>query len=253
MAIASHMVSWMPPRLFVPLIAWQYRFFEPELGRLDEFVPKHRGAVDVGVWWGPWSWWLARRVPRVDAFEPNAELVASLAGVLPSNVQLHPVALGERSGEANLWIPPGGMGTEGRASIESSWQPEDVGRMQPVTTRRLDDFDLGDVGFVKIDVEGHEFAVLQGAVELLSTQRPALLVEVEERSHNEGHLDMIVEFLGDHSYHGKFLQRRRWHPMEEFDRPGARSISVRAAQHGYATNFLLYARRHVHNFLFTPR
>ena len=43
---------------------------------------------------------------------------------------------------------------------------------------RLDGFGWGDVRFVKIDVEGHEFDVLRGAAAMLTPgQKPALLVE----------------------------------------------------------------------------
>jgi FkbM family methyltransferase len=53
-----------------------------------------------------------------------------------------------------------------------------------VSVRRLDDIDLGGgVGFLKIDVEGHEEAVLAGASRTLKQSMPAVLVEVEERHH----------------------------------------------------------------------
>jgi FkbM family methyltransferase len=39
------------------------------------------------------------------------------------------------------------------------------------------------VGFIKIDVEGHELAVINGATTLLTTQRPLLLIEIEARHH----------------------------------------------------------------------
>ena len=132
MGIAAKVVDRVPARLMVPSIAWQYRFFEPELGRLDEFVPKGRGAVDVGVWWGPWSWWLARRVPRVDSFEPNPDLIARLASVMPTNVNIHPVALSNRTGRSNLWVPPGGASPGGRASLE----PQTASRLRLETTIR---------------------------------------------------------------------------------------------------------------------
>src|SRR6185312_16385179 len=43
-------------RTVTPLIAWQNRWNERELKHIDEFVPANRTAVDVGMWWGPWSW-----------------------------------------------------------------------------------------------------------------------------------------------------------------------------------------------------
>ncbi len=251
--LASKLMVRIPVRLLVPVIAWQFRFVEPELARLDEFVPKGRGAVDVGMWWGPWSWQLARRVPRVDSFEPNLDLVTRLAPVMPSNVTLHRAALSDRSGQATLWIPPGGIGTEGRSTIEPSHRIQSGWRQLSVATYRLDDFELGDVGFVKIDVEGHELSVLSGATKLLEKQRPNVMVEVEQHADRQVPLDTIVEFFSDYSYDGHFLQQGRWRHVGELDRRSMRKMADRVARSGFATNLVLYARRYVHNFLFKPR
>jgi FkbM family methyltransferase len=249
--IASNMMSRVPVQLLVPAIAWQYRWNEPELGRIDEFVPADRGAVDVGVWWGPWTWRLARRVPRVEAFEPNAELVRWLTPVMPENVELHCVALSDRTGVSDLWVPSRGMGTEGRSSLElERTQGQFTG--QPVATRRMDELELGDIGFIKIDVEGHELAVLEGATKLLGSERPTVLVEVEPHQGRLGHLDRVIEFFADHSYRGDYLHRGTWHPIEGLDRQRMCDMAARVARHGYGTN-LLYARSYIRNFVFKPR
>ncbi len=250
---ASKLMVRIPVRVLVPAIAWQFRFVEPELARLDEFVPKGLGAVDVGMWWGPWSWQLARRVPRVDSFEPNLDLVTRLAPVMPSNVNLHPAALSDRTGQSTLWIPPGGIGTEGRSTIEPGHPIESGWTPLSVATYRLDDFELGDVGFVKIDVEGHELSVLSGATKLLETQRPNVMVEVEQHTDRQIPLDTIVEFFSDYSYGGHFLRKGRWRRVEELDRGSTREMADRVARRGLATHLVLYARRYVHNFLFKPR
>lgn len=250
MGVANKAIGLIPTRAFVPLIAWQYRLAEPELGHLRRFVPEQLGAVDVGVWWGPWSWWLARHAARLDSFEPIPELCAGVASVMPPNVTMHNVALSDRTGTAEIWIPPGGMGTEGRSSIEPSWQPAAGGRFETVPTERLDAFGFRDVGFVKIDVEGHEMAVLRGAQNLLATERPNVLIEIESRGEDAGHMRQIVELLGRHGYKGSFLRSGKWVPLSEFDPVGAREMAQRAARSGYVKNVLLYARRHVHNFLF---
>jgi FkbM family methyltransferase len=250
--IGSRVMGHVPVGLAVPAIAWQFRFFEPELGRLAEFVPRDRGAVDVGVWWGPWTWWLARRVPRVDSFEPNLDLVARLDPIMPPNVTLHPIALSDRAGEADFWVPSGGTGTEGRGSLENVHGSDRGWRQVPAVTGRLDDFDLGDVGFIKIDVEGHEFPVLVGAQGLIDRQRPTVLVEIELRPDRQGPIDDIIDFFADRSYRGEFLQRGRWRPIAELDRAAAESMAARVARHGYATNLLLHSRRFIHNFVFRP-
>ena len=135
-----------------------------------------------------------RRAPRVDSFEPNLDIVARLAPVMPENVNIHPVALSNQSGQSNLWVPSGGAGKEGRSSLEPPTGAGSDWRKQPVATSRLDDFDLGDVGFVKIDVEGHELAVLQGSTDLLRTQRPTLMVEIEQHPDHQCWLDQIIVF-----------------------------------------------------------
>ena len=144
------------------------------------------------------------------------------------------------------------MGTEGRDTLEAESQSEAAWHQQSTTTKRLDDFALGNVGFVKIDVEGHELAVLKGARQLLVDQRPNLLVEIEEHADRKGELDAIIEFLRELSYQGWYWQTRQWHPIEELDRVQVRQMADRVARYGYAANLLLHAHRYVHNFLFRP-
>ncbi len=71
--------------------------------------------------------------------------------------------------------------------------------------RRLDDFDFDDVDLIKIDVEGHEAKVIEGAEKTIRRTTPVLIVEIEQRHLNrpmEEVLDQIVE-LG---YAGFFMK-----------------------------------------------
>jgi FkbM family methyltransferase len=250
--LASNAMSRIPVRLLVPAIAWQYRFYEPELARLDKLVPKDRGAVDIGVWWGPWTWRLAHRVPHVDSFEPNADLVSRIAPVMPPNVVIHQVALSDRATHASLWVPDRGAGTEGRASLEPASNSQSGWTRQEVMTARLDDFELENVGFVKIDVEGHELAVLHGAEQLISSDRPTIMIEIEEHEDRQSSLDAIIQFFRAHSYSGAFLQKGRWRSIDQLDRDRTKEMARKVARHGYVGNLLLYSRNYPHNFVFRP-
>ena len=55
------------------------------------------------------------------------------------------------------------------------------------------------MSFIKIDVEGHELEVLKGAAELFATQKPVLLIEIEER-HCAGNLVRVPEWLSQFGY-----------------------------------------------------
>ena len=92
---------------------------------------------------------------------------------------------------------------------------EIVSTCYDVELRTLDSYGLEDVAFIKIDVEGHEEAVLAGAGETLSRSKPVLLIEIEER-HNPGGLDRIANRLSELDYSGYFFYERKQYGLSEF-------------------------------------
>jgi hypothetical protein len=54
---------------------------------------------------------------------------------------------------------------------------------------------------VKIDVEGYELAVIEGAIETITTHRPALVVEIEEQHQPAGQsIDDVFGRISDLGY-----------------------------------------------------
>ena len=248
--VLSRVARRLPTRIFVRLVALQYLAFEPELRRIEHFVPSNLTAIDVGTWWGPWSWWLARRVPRVEAFEPNAAICTELAGALPSNVTLHNLALSDTRGQSTLWSPGTDLGTEGRSSLLPEGHEGWV--QQTVETVPLDELGLSDVGFVKIDVEGFELSVIKGATGLLTRERPNVLVEIEQAHTSNEHIDNVFDVLSGLGYRGTFLgDDRAWHSLKDFDREQARRVGEGRKETGLLRN-TLSRKRYINNFLFTP-
>ena len=134
-----------------------------------------------------------------------------------SNVSVHEIALSDQTGSAELFIPQGDHEPiYGLASLEPA-----VGTLNRdvvsvnVPTARLDAIVHQDVAFVKIDVEGHELSVLNGAVELLEHSQPVFLVEAEDRHRVEA-TRSIFEFFANRSYRGFFLREGSGVPIEQF-------------------------------------
>lgn len=135
-----------------------------------------RCAVDVGAHVGFWSMHMVKRFLSVYAFEPVPEhrecWEANVRPVYarPTEAILMPCALGNEKSSGRITIPPG---SSGGAHVELFHQGPGV----DVEIRRLDEFELQDVDFLKIDCEGFELAVLEGAAETLKSCRPCVIVE----------------------------------------------------------------------------
>jgi FkbM family methyltransferase len=246
MKLVSVGARMLPDGAFVRAIAYAHRRFEPEMARIVAACPRECTALDVGAWYGPWTYWLARRVASVVTFEPNPEVADVLERTIAPNVRLIRAAASDRAGTAKLALPAGGFGLEGRASLES--QPGG-GRQVEVDTCRLDDLELGNVGFAKIDVEGHERAVLAGAAGLIERHRPMLVVEVEQR---HGGIEPTVALLAGWGYRGRLLVEHRWVPLDDFDLAGYQErFYAEREPASYLATMLPTKHRYLNNVVFT--
>lgn len=151
----------------------------------DVYNPKR--FWDVGANFGYYSWLLASRLPdlEVSLFEPdpsNVELIeATIARSGVRSFTLHPVAVSSRDGNADFAVDSvsGATGTLERPSSSfatSNWGVA-VASIH-VKTVQLDSF-AGErpVDLLKIDVEGHEEAVFDGASRTLFEDRPIVVFE----------------------------------------------------------------------------
>ena len=68
----------------------------------------------------------------------------------------------------------------GAASIHPNNEFENYKKVM-VNTEKLDNISINDVGFIKIDVEGHELEVINGAKRQL-VNKPVMLIEIENNS-----------------------------------------------------------------------
>ncbi len=201
----------IPAPIYMRYRLWKVRRKgELEFALLPHLVDRSRNAVDVGANKGVYNFALSGLCPRVHAFEPYEKMRRILLRTARPNVTVWPLAASDSSGTAAFLIPR--MTSSGRLSNQGgSLNAEKVGADHlsvAVEAARLDDLDLGPVGFMKIDVEGSELAVLAGAGALIARDRPTLLIEMEER-HSKLPLADAVAQVEAHGYRTYFLDRRR--------------------------------------------
>lgn len=244
-AVSRAAARLLPPGLALAAIArakW-YRG-EPEMHLLTELCDRRRIGVDVGANAGVYTWHMRRLCRGVVAYEPIPELASGIRAALPG-VTVHECALSDVTGEARLAVPVfHGRDHGALAGLGREFPEAERVRVIDVPVRRLDDESLLDVGFVKIDVEGHERKVLEGARALLTQQRPNLLVEIEER-HAAGSLQAIVTMLESLNYAASYLRAGELQPVATFD--------IRTMQDPANMSADGWARgTYINNFVFRP-
>jgi FkbM family methyltransferase len=198
--------------------------------------------IDVGANIGVYTHAIRKVARRVVAFEPVPSLAEALRRRYP-DVEVHACALSASSGQAILHIPSRADEIVfPRASLNAEANPGFHQDTVAVTTRSLDDFRFQDVRAIKIDVEGHEEAVLRGAVETIRATRPALLVEIEER-HHPGRSSEIMRWIEALGYAAFFHDGHRLvsaasHDFASWQQADGGSESVGAKPDEYVNNFL---------------
>jgi len=188
--------SLLPPKLARHLIGYgNYIAGEPELRLISDFCDAERIAVDVGAHYGAYTYWLQRYAQTI-AIEPLPDCANFIRTAFP-NVRIYEVALSDVNGEGQMDLECDDgrkMMTEAKLSFGAI-----SATSIHVDVRRLDDLAVHGVGFIKIDAEGHELAILRGALRILNEDRPVLLIECEER-HQKGALKSVLALLGPLGY-----------------------------------------------------
>ncbi len=136
-------------------------------------------AVDIGAHVGLWSRVMSYDFARVVAFEPLPDHVACFERNLEGrdNVDLHRFAISSAPGQLRIHMP---ADNTGHAHVSS----DNSGTICEAIT--LDSFKLlQKIDFLKIDVEGWETAVVQGATETILRDKPVIIIEQKPHGNAE--------------------------------------------------------------------
>ena len=201
----------LPKAAFHPVVACLHLRAEPEMRKIAQRCDPSGTAIDVGTWYGPWTFWLSRRMRDVQSCEPNPNVAAVLRRGVASNVTVHEYAASDSEGMAELVLQDLRIGSEGTGTIVPNIGG--AGSLS-VRTKRIDDMGFTDVRFIKIDVEGHENAVIDGAVATIERDYPVLYVELEERMTD---INSTLTKMADLGYEARFVMNRVWTSTASMD------------------------------------
>ena len=130
-----------------------------------KYVKRWRNCIDIGSNVGMWTRELAKKFKQVYCFEPNPNFNECFRkNITENNVELFEFGLSNKEHTASQEFN----------STQITNTPGDV------QCRTLDSFNLNDIDFIKIDVDGFEVEVLEGAVNTITRNNPVINVEMKE-------------------------------------------------------------------------
>ena len=165
------------------------------LDRIKQFVYSTKLSLDIGAFIGSHSFDYLKYSSGVVSFEPNPSAFWCLSHNCPRAVKIN-IALGDRFAE-RYWtrIYP----NCGASYLSDTPSPDCL----KVQVRPLDSFKFSSIGFIKIDAEGEEVAILRGGRETILKNKPAMCIEVNDSALNRTGTSRqeLLTLLGEFGYY----------------------------------------------------
>jgi FkbM family methyltransferase len=166
-------------------VPWTGEYEGITLKNILPIIPKDMNALDIGANVGYWSLNLAQTVnltQKVFAFEPiksNYERIVEHLKVnkMENKVTVFNVGLGDKIDRADFNISELDKSNKSK-TFNASLRQSVTGVCDIVTLDSLvEENNIVNIGFIKIDVEGYEIKALRGAKNFLEQNRPIIYGE----------------------------------------------------------------------------
>lgn len=153
------------------------------LGKAIGYCEHKKVAVDVGANIGRWAKQMTEAFERVEVFEPYGPSMECLRKNLEGyNVGFHDFALMNVCGEVELCLQ----------EQSHFLQKSNTGERVQVKCATLDSMGFERIDLLKIDADGHDAEVIDGARETIARARPIVVLEVKRLKA----ADQIMQSLG---------------------------------------------------------
>ena len=143
------------------------------LGQTTPYLSKLKNTIDVGAATGMYASHFAEHSKSVICFEAVPPVYEQLILIKEkyNNVVTHKLAVSDFEGKSAFYVDDKRLSNSSLINLVEGIQIE-------VDTISIDSLKLPDVGFIKVDVQGVELDVLNGAVDTIDEYRPTCMVEV---------------------------------------------------------------------------
>lgn len=166
------------------------------LKKIDAYIKPNANILDIGANIGNHSiyWSVCSKAKKVYAFEPMKRTFQ----LLKKNVEINNLEnkikifnFGLSDEEANASILNTCRNNIGGSAVKKDSEGD-------LKLRRLDDLDFGDeiINFIKIDTEGHEMQILNGARKFLKKHKPVIMIEAFGQNQRK-----VSDFLKEFGYY----------------------------------------------------
>ena len=142
-----------------------------------------RRVIDVGAWWGPWSLWWQDKAKQVEIFEPNEQILPKLKNNIKNfkNCTLHETALGDTPGNVSMEY----------GDHTGTYHIKDTSGS--ISLKTLDSYNFNSVDIIKIDAEGYEIPVLEGARNTILENKPYIQIEGNKSGERYGRTKLDIK------------------------------------------------------------
>lgn len=193
-------------------------YCELEIDLIKQFINEDSVVLDVGANIGTHSVPLSKYAGTVHAFEACFENYAMLCRNSPRSCNYH-CAVSNYSGQAK--VKNLDLTTEGNYGKVTTSRFEN-GNVSAIS---IDSLELPRVNFIKVDVEGNEPNVLQGAYTTVRRDKPHILIEAQDENTYVPLYRMLKEQMNYYLY---------WFPVATYNPNNYKKnqINIFGKQHG---------------------
>ena len=164
------------------------------IGQTTPYLNRFKNTLDIGAATGMYSSHFAEHSKSVICFEAVPPVYEQLVKIKEkyNNIIAHNLAVSDKIGTLDFYV-------DDKRLSNSSFQNLVEGQKIQVETVTIDSLKLIDIGFIKVDVEGVELDVLNGASDTIDEYKPTCMVEVYEKF-NKYPVETTFDFFFSRGY-----------------------------------------------------